>query len=293
MASITKSKEPNEIHSMFLVPKKMYNSLINLLQDDEDTKNEIMGINQTGSNNYIENAITFKKQRDQQQNISNNSAAVNRGISTLPSNVTRGPPSVLTRDSNRPSSPNNFSVPSNVGGEVTPSSNATSNFGTPTSGAYFTAGTKKKRPSMFDTSTPVGIGKKRPEFDDTPIDSGGAAAAADAAATPSNNENVFKNSPITRALNVRIGGRLICPFQACQKKYTSIKVLGPHLLKEHIANLGINEQKVIKSSIKKSAKKEKKTRPTAEPDSDSSGGPDRGLPRRKNLFFPDKYPPLK
>ena len=288
MASIAKSKEPNEIHSMFLVPKKMYNSLLNLIQDDEDTKNEIMGINQTGSNNYIENAITFKKQQDQQQNISNN-LAVNRGISTLPSNVTRGPPSVVTRDSNRPSSPNIFSLQSNVGGEVTPSSNASANLSTPTSGAYFTAGTKKKRPSMYETSTPVDVRKKRPAFDDTPIDSGVAAGAA-----ASNTENVFKNSPITRALNVRIEGRLICPFKACQKKYTTIKVLGPHLLKVHSADLGINDQKIIKSSIQESEKKEKKKR-SGESDLDSSG-PDRsnrGLPKRKNLLFTDKYPPLK
>ena len=176
MPSISKSKGQNEIHSMFLVPKKLYNSLLNTLQDDEDTKNELMGINQTESNNYIENAITFKKQQDLQQSISNNS--VNRGMSTLPSNITQSP-YVFTRDSNKPPSP----LPSNVinGPPIfmrnsnipptLPPNNLSFQPNLGETASFSTVSSNNVNSSLYDISTPVGIGKKRPsslDKDSTP-----------------------------------------------------------------------------------------------------------------------------
>ena len=69
MPSISKFKSNDEILSMYLVPKKMFNALLRILDEDEENKNELLAINQsqTSNNNYIENAIAFKHQQNEQK----------------------------------------------------------------------------------------------------------------------------------------------------------------------------------------------------------------------------------
>ena len=55
------------MYSMFLVPKRLYYSLIKNTEDDE-TKKELISMNEKPETiNYIENAIKFKNLQDRQK----------------------------------------------------------------------------------------------------------------------------------------------------------------------------------------------------------------------------------
>ena len=67
MSSGVKRKTHDEIYSMFLVPKRLYHSLIKNIEDDE-TKKELISMNEKSNTaNYIENAINFKNLQDRQK----------------------------------------------------------------------------------------------------------------------------------------------------------------------------------------------------------------------------------
>ena len=67
MSSGVKRKTHDEIYSMFLVPKRLYYSLMKNIEDDE-TKKELISMNEKPNTaNYIENAINFKNLRDRQK----------------------------------------------------------------------------------------------------------------------------------------------------------------------------------------------------------------------------------
>ena len=67
MSSGVKRKTNDEIYSMFLVPKRLYHSLIKNIEEDE-TKKELISMNEKpNTSNYIENAINFKNLQDRQK----------------------------------------------------------------------------------------------------------------------------------------------------------------------------------------------------------------------------------
>ena len=67
MSSRVNIKPHDEMYSMFLVPKRLYYSLIKNIEDDE-TKKELIAMNENPeTTNYIENAIKFKNLLDRQK----------------------------------------------------------------------------------------------------------------------------------------------------------------------------------------------------------------------------------
>ena len=67
MSSGVKIKPHDEMYSMFLVPKRLYFSIIKNIEDDE-TKKELISMNEKPeTTNYIENAIKFKNLQDRQK----------------------------------------------------------------------------------------------------------------------------------------------------------------------------------------------------------------------------------
>ena len=62
-----KIKPHDDMYSMFLVPKRLYYSLIKNTEDDE-SKKELISMNEKPeTTNYIENAIKFKNLQDRQK----------------------------------------------------------------------------------------------------------------------------------------------------------------------------------------------------------------------------------
>ena len=67
MSSGVKIKTHDEMYSMFLVPKRLYYSLIKNTKDDETKKELISMIEKPETTNYIENAIKYKNLQDRQK----------------------------------------------------------------------------------------------------------------------------------------------------------------------------------------------------------------------------------
>ena len=87
MSSGVKIKPHDEMYSMFLVPKRLYYSLIKNTEDDE-TKKELISMNEKPeTTNYIENAIKFKNLLDRQKINQTGDKLLRFGPNKLP-NVT-------------------------------------------------------------------------------------------------------------------------------------------------------------------------------------------------------------
>ena len=82
-----KIKPHDEMYSMFLVPKRLYYSLLKNTEDDE-TKKELISMNEKPeTTNYIENAIKFKNLQDRQKINQTGDKVLGFGPDKLP-NVT-------------------------------------------------------------------------------------------------------------------------------------------------------------------------------------------------------------
>ena len=101
----------------------MFNTLLKILDEDEENKNELIAINQsqTSDNNYIENAIAFKKQQmEQKKNTSTSNLQKNNIVDTQsavsPNTLSR---TVSTFRPLQPSVQRSDTLPSDVSGDIT------------------------------------------------------------------------------------------------------------------------------------------------------------------------------
>ena len=263
MSPASKFGNNDEVLSMFLVPKKMYNNLLTLLHDDEENKNELIGMNQsqTSNNNYIENAITFKKQQNDQNK---NASTSNPQTNLQKPNSTNDQSAVLSNTLARsvstyqpPLHPvlRTDTLPSNVSRDISlPESQAIS----------------KSKSIPKKTSTPL--------------------KHADV-------HQKYRNSPILQALNNRVDGKLVCPFTYCAKKYVPPQAMASHLIKDHNTEIAVRDRRVLseaakssntaRTSIASSSGGEMQT-PLSSKDSTN---PPENLGARKKLF-PKSYPKL-
>ena len=263
MSPNSKFKNNDEILSMYLVPKKMYNALLNQLDEDEETKNELIAMNQNqiNNNNYIENAIAFKKQQSDQKRNTSTSNVQKPDITDNQSAVT---PNTLSRSVStfRPLqlSAQSETFPTNVSSNITLPDN------------QIDSQQKKesiKKSATNRTSTPV-----RRTY----------------------SQKYYRNSPILQALHNRNpAGKLVCPIQICKKQYVSKDKLAAHLLKEHYNDLAIREKRAL-SEASRSLNTSNNTPLSSIPEDTpvlprNSNNSSRNTGARKNLF-PSKYPKL-
>ena len=255
MSLSSKFKNNDGIISMYLVPKKMYKTLLSQLDEDEENKNELIAINQNqiNNNNYIENAIAFKKQQSEQKKNTSTSNLQKPDMTDNQSTVT---PNTLSRSVStfrtiQPSAQSDI-FPTNVSRNIslTDSESQTDN--------------EQKKKST--TSTPV----KR-----------------------THSTKQYRNSPILEAFKNRNSmGFLICPIQACKKQYPSEQKLATHLLKIHNNDLAVRERRVISEtsqpSITSSLSSITQDTPKFRKDSND---PSKNTGAKKKLF-PAKYPKL-
>ena len=101
----------------------MFNTLLSILDEDEENRNELIAMNQsqTNNNNYIENAIAFKKQQNEQKKITSSS---NLQKSDITDNQSAVSPNTLSKTVStfRPSQPSvqrSDTFPTNVTSEIT------------------------------------------------------------------------------------------------------------------------------------------------------------------------------
>ena len=216
MSPISKFKSNDEILSMYLVPKKMFNTLLKILDEDEENKNELIALNQsqTNNNNYIENAIAFKKkQMEQKKNTSTSNLQKNNIVDTQ-SAVS---PNTLSRTVStfRPLQQGSDTLPSDVSSEITLPESQTS---------FQQEKSSKKRKLTYSTSTPVEEG-----------------------------DSIYTNSPIIQAINTKNkAGKRVCPI--CTLQYPDVKNLAKHLLSKHPSGLHIKVRRTLQELSNKKSK---------------------------------------
>ena len=275
MPSVSKFKKNNDgVASMFLVPKRLYESLLNLLKnEDEETKNEIIALNQNlinNNNNYIENAIRYRNLQNLQKNTHKKPDFTNSNITqgnlTATQDYQPVPVSSLlqqqTIDYSSPSSRQPMSETISSGPNILEGEGAAA--------------------MAIDTSTPV-----RPPSDE-----------------------MYRKSPLAKAIHEpNKEGKRVCPFSACRKQYVNVTELAKHIFAEHEKDLAIRERKMLEHSLLSSLTSEKKpTRKNSrkkvdeksleKQDSSSSKKKPRTradvkVSTSKKMMFPSNYPKLR
>ena len=272
MPSISKFKKNNDgVASMFLVPKRMYESLLNLLSnEDEETKNEIIALNQNHINNntnYIENAIKYRNLQNLQKNINKKPDFTN-------SNITQG---------NLTASRDYQPVSSLL-------QQPTIDYSSPLMTLPMSE-TISSEPNILEEE--------------------GAAAAAIDTSTPVRppSSEMYRNSPLLKAINeTNKEGKRVCPFSACRKQYISIAELAKHLFSQHKPDLAMRDRKFLEYSLlssrsskenplRKNSRKKVNEKSLEETGSSLKKKPqtkaDVKVVRSKKTKFPSSYPKLK
>ena len=212
MSSGVKRKTNDEIYSMFLVPKRLYHSLIKNIEDNE-TKKELISMNEKpNTSNYIENAINFKNLQDRQK--MNQS-----GDKLYRFNSDNMPP---------------VQVDSSTGRTYQSISRST------------TAQTpqQKENTAQFLPTTPVMEREPDPDLFYT----ASRPKSKDDTSTPDVPE--WRNSPVIKALTQKNSdGKIVCPFTACGKQYVDDAQFGKHLVRDHMKELSIFDTEKIGKDI--------------------------------------------
>ena len=337
----------------------MYNALLHLLDEDEENKNEIIGMNQSqiSNTNYIENAIAFKKQQNNQKKNAQTSNAQKPDMTTDQSTVSPGALSrtVSTFRPSQPSVQQNDTLPTNVSSEITLPESQTPNQQEKRS---------KKKSVTLSTSTPVKRISTQPYYRNTPLlqairnrnDDGkivcpfpkcgkqyvstnklathlvnqhgtelavrdrralsqvaqspqssnklASGASSLSLSTPRStsvrrfsNQPYYRNTPLLQAITTRIGGRFVCPFPNCQKKYVSTAVIAAHLVNEHYTELAVRDRRAL-SQASGSSQSAKKLESSASSSyntprsSKDSTGPLRNTGAARKRLFPKTYSKL-
>ena len=287
MSSGVKIKPHDEMYSMFLVPKRLYYSLIKNTEDDE-TKKELISMNEKPeTTNYIENAIKFKNLQDRQKINQTGDKLLLFGSDKLP-NVTSFTQSdsmgcTYKSLSRSPSTqiPQREEIPNVMSpGRVTQIGSSMVRTYQPVSRSPSTQIPQREEmpnvlsPARIDSSmdlTEVSLYKTPAEIPQqeesnllsTPIieRQSDAEKSLSPKRTKSPNESAFstpvgtqrqewRETPVAEAMTQRNSrGKLVCPFPDCWKQYVDEAQLGKHLLKEHPKDIALKDKKNIKGMI--------------------------------------------
>ena len=285
---MNKFEKQNDFSSMFLVPKRMYKILTNIIDNYE--KEELNQINYEPDNkNYIENAIRFKnKQNEQESKIASNKNLKN-GIEKQYTDTTEQDKTETTE--NNKSSNFYYSLSDTAPTEskqLKEKDNILSNI----SPIRVRHGKKARRPLPY-TSTPKikkTIDKTATPFISAPIKKSVSFAPQSEKpvkknlkrtlsltnikpynerkkrtkidtlneSNEKNESSEWKSSPITKALkNRNRDGKYVCPFKKCGKQYPSYQVFTTHMLKVHAAQMSVTDKSTISNLPGISSKQQK------------------------------------
>ncbi len=216
MSSAVKRKLNDEIYSMFLVPKRLYHSLIKNIEDNE-TKKELISMNEKpNTSNYIENAINFKNLQDRQKMNQSGDKLYRFGSDNI-SNVM--PPVQLDSSTGR-----TYQSISRSTTAQTPQ--------------------QKENTAQFLPTTPVMEREPDPDLFYT----ASRPKSKDDTSTPDVPE--WRNSPVIKALTQKNSdGKIVCPFSACGKQYVDDAQFGKHLVRDHMKELSIFDTEKIGKDI--------------------------------------------
>ena len=272
------------MYSMFLVPKRLYYSLIKNTEDDE-TKKELISMNEKPeTTNYIENAIKFKNLRDRQKINQTGDKLLRFGPDKLPNvtsvaqsdsmgctyqSLSRLPPAQIPQREEIPNvlSPGRVTqIGSSMGPTYQPVPNLPS--------AQIPPQEEMLSPNRIETSmdlTDVSLYKTPPKspqqkesnLPSTPIikRQSNAEKSLSPEKTKSPNKSAYSTSvgtqreewretPVSEAMTQRNSrGRLVFPVPDCWKQYVDEGQLGKHMLKDHPKDIALKDKKTIKGMI--------------------------------------------
>ena len=284
---MNKFEKQNDLSSMFLVPKRMYKILTNIIDNYE--KEELNQINYEPDNkNYIENAIRFKNKQNEQENKIASNKNLKNGIKNQFTDTTEQDKTETTE--NDKSSNFYYSL-----SDATPTEskklkekdNILSNI----SPIRVRHGKKARRPLPY-TSTPKikkKIDKTATPFISAPIKKSVSFAPKSEKpvkknlkrtlsltnietynerkkekndtlneSNEKNESSEWKSSPVTKALkNKNRDGKYVCPFKKCGKQYPSYQVFTAHMLKVHAAQMSVTDKSATSGILSKQQKQKK------------------------------------
>ena len=287
MSSGVKIKPHDEMYSMFLVPKRLYYSLIKNTEDDE-TKKELISMNEKPeTTNYVENAIKFKNLQDRQKINQTGDKLLRFGPNKLPNvtsvtqsdsmgrtyqSLSRSPSAQIPQQEEIPNvmSPGPVAqIDSSMGGTYQPVSRSPSaqipqreemsnvlSPGRINSSMDLTDVSLYKTPAQIPQqeesnlpSTPIIKRQSDAEKSLSPekTKSPRKSAYLTPVGTP---QQEWRETPVAEAMTQRNSrGRLVCPIPDCWKQYVNEEQLGKHLLKEHPKDIALKDKKTIKGMI--------------------------------------------
>ena len=287
MSSGVKIKPHDEMYSMFLVPKRLYYSLIKNTEDDE-SKKELISMNEKPeTTNYIENAIKFKNLQDRQKIIQTGDKLLRFGSDKLPNVTSIAQSDSMGRTYQSLSRSPSTQIPQreeiqNVmsPGRVTQKGSSIDRAYHPVSRSPSTQITQREEipnaltPARIDTSmdltdvslyrTPTEIPQQEENnLPSTPIieRQSDAEKSLSPEKTKSPNESAYstpvgtqreewRETPVLEAMTKRNSrGKLVCPVPDCWKQYVDEGQLGKHLLKDHPKDIALKDKKTIKGMI--------------------------------------------
>ena len=284
MSSGVKIKPHDEMYSMFLVPKRLYYSLIKNTEDDE-TKKELISMNEKPeTTNYIENAIKFKNLLDRQKINQTGDKLLRFGPNKLPNvtsvtqsysmgrtyqPVSRSPSAQIPQREETPNvmSPGRvIQIGSSMGPTYQPVSSLPS--------AQIPPQEEMLSPNRIETSmdlTDVSLYKtpaESPQQEESNLPSSPIikrqydaekslspektkSPKKSAYSTPvGTQQEEWRETPVAEAMTQRNSrGRLVCPVPDCWKQYVDEGQLGKHMLKDHPKDIALKDKKTIKGMI--------------------------------------------
>ena len=274
------------MYSMFLVPKRLYYSLIKNTEDDE-SKKELISMNEKPeTTNYIENAIKFKNLQDRQKINQTGDKLLRFGPDKLPNVMTvtqsdssmgrtyqslsRSPSTQIPQREEIPNvmSPGQVAQIDSSMGRTYQSVSRSPSAQIPQQEEMLNV----MLPGQVDSSinradrslsTPTTAQIPQQEEFSTPMIERQPVTERSISPerTKSPNESAYSTSvgtqwrewretPVIEAMTQRNSkGKLVCPIPDCQKQYVDEAQLGKHLLKEHPKDIGLKDKKTIKGMI--------------------------------------------
>ena len=249
MSSGVKIKPDDEMYSMFLVPKRLYYSLMKNIEDDETKKQLISMDEKPETTNYIENAIKFKNLQYRQKMNQTGDKLYCFGPDKLPNvmsvartNSSMGRTYQSLSRSTSAQIPQREEMP-NV---MSPGLVDSSMDRTYRSLSTLTPAQIPQQEESILPSTPIIEREHDTERSSSPERS--KSPNKTKFSTPVGAKwRQWQDTPIVEVMTQRNSrGRFVCPIYDCRKQYINKAQLGRHLLRDHYKDMSMRDRKTIK-----------------------------------------------
>ena len=231
---------------MFLVPKRLYYSLMKNIEDDE-TKKELISMNEKpNTNNYIENAITFKNLQDRQKMNQMGDKLYHLGPHKLPNVTSVAQTNSIMGRTYQSLSRSTSAQISQREEMLNVMSPARVDSGMDHTDRSLSTSTPAQIPQQEESILPsTCIIEREPDTERSSSPERSKSPNKTKFSTPVGTE--WRETPIVEAMTQRNSrGRFVCPFYDCRKQYINEAQLGRHLLRDHYKDMSMRDRKTVK-----------------------------------------------